>query len=249
MKKNYFLTAILGLFCLFSCQSKLYVQQKNVQYLTIADTQAEDTSMVRVIQPYKEQIEKRMSKVIGVAKKELKAERNDIESTLGNFVADLIHQQVQKTTQKNIDFAIVNNGSLRVPISAGNITLGNIYELMPFENELVLIQLKGKDIFELLAYEGQFRKTSFSNMQLRYTPDGQLVEALLGGKKIEPEQTYYLATYDYLGNGGDGMNCLVPLKKEVIGVTLRTAIIQQIEELHTAGKEIDAAIERRVLFR
>jgi 2',3'-cyclic-nucleotide 2'-phosphodiesterase (5'-nucleotidase family) len=136
-----------------------------------------------------------------------------------------------------------------VPISAGNVTLGNIYELMPFENELVLIQLTGKDIFELLAYEGQFRKTSFSNMQLRYTPDGQLLEALLGGKKIEPEQVYHLATYDYLGNGGDGMNCLLPLKKEIIGVTLRTAIIQQIEEFQTAGKEIDASIERRVLFR
>jgi 2',3'-cyclic-nucleotide 2'-phosphodiesterase (5'-nucleotidase family) len=232
-----------------SCQSQLYVQQKNVQYLTIADAQAEDTSMVRMIKPYKEQIEQRMSKVIGVAKKELKAERNDIESTLGNFVADLIQQQAQKIAQQPIDFAIVNNGSLRVPISAGNITLGNIYELMPFENELVLIQLKGKDVFELLAYEGQFRKTSFSNMQLRYTPEGQLVEALLGGKKIEPEQTYCLATYDYLGNGGDGMNCLRPFNKEVIGVTLRSAIIQQIEELHAAGKEIDAAIERRVLFR
>lgn len=249
MKKNYLFIIFLGLLCFFSCQSNLYVQQKNVQYLSITATQAEDTSMVRMIEPYKVQIEKHMSKVIGVAKKELKAERNDIESTLGNFVADLIHQQAQKVTQKKIDFAIVNNGSLRVSINAGNITLGNIYELMPFENELILIKLTGKDIFELLAYEGQFRKTSFSNMQLRYTPEGQLVEALLGGKKIEPEQTYHLATYDYLGNGGDGMNCLVPLKKEVLGVTLRTAIIQQIEELHAAGKEIDASIERRVLFR
>lgn len=247
--RKFFIAHLLVIALFVSCKPTMIVSPSKLQNLAVSNTAAEDSAILRLITPYKKQIDESMSKVIGKAAKELRCERTDIESSLGNFIVDLLQYQTAKLYHLPLDLCIVNNGGLRVPISEGNITVGNIFELMPFENEIIVITLTGKDLLEILAFEAHYRKTSFSNTELRFTTEGQLISAKIGGNKLDVEKTYKLVTYDYLANGGDGMNCLKGLPKEPMGVTVRTLIMQHIEELNKAQKLADGNIEGRVLFK
>lgn len=247
--RNFLIAYLLFIALFVSCKPTMFVLPSKVQNFAVSNVAAEDSAVLRLIAPYKKQIDESMNKVIGKAAKELRCERTDIESPLGNFIVDLLQYQTAKLYHLPLDLCIVNNGGLRVPIGEGNITVGNIFELMPFENEIVVLTLTGKDLLEILAFEAHYRKTSFSNTELRFTSEGQLVSAKIGGNKLDVEKTYKLVTYDYLANGGDGMNCLKGLAKEPMGVTVRTLILQHIEELNKAEKLVDGNVEGRVLFK
>jgi 2',3'-cyclic-nucleotide 2'-phosphodiesterase (5'-nucleotidase family) len=246
MKKHYLL--LLLLLCT-ACKTNLSVTNTNLQNISISSETAQNAKIESLIAPYKLQIDASMQKVIGQSTKELRCERTDLESTLGNFIVDLMHYQTSKIYDVAIDMCVVNNGGLRVPINAGNITVGNIFELMPFENEVMVVTMTGKDLQALFAYEAKHRKTSFSNTQLRYTEEGQLVSAKIAGKEINPTQIYKIVSYDYLLNGGDGMTCFAGLQKEPMGVTVRTMIMNHIAELQAKGEKADGNIESRVVFR
>ncbi len=239
----------LLLFALTACKSSLSVKNTNLQNISISSETATNSKIEQIIEPYKLQIDKSMKKVIGQSAKELRCERTDVESTLGNFIVDLMRYQTEKLYEQAIDICIVNNGGLRVPINAGDITVGNIFELMPFENEVMMATMTGKELMELFAYEAKHRKTSFSNTELRYTGEGQLVSAKIGGKDVEQTRVYKVLSYDYLLNGGDGMTCFATIKKEPMGITVRTMILNHIEELQSKGQKADGNIERRVVFR
>lgn len=247
MKKNILFIVFATL--LASCTPKLYVSTNAVKNVNVGIGTEENAKIKTLIEPYKVQIDEAMNKVIGQTAKELRCERTDIESTLGNFIVDLMLYQTGKIYDMPLDVCVVNNGGLRVPINSGNITVGNIFELMPFENEVVVVTITGKEMLELLAYEAKNRKSSFANSQLKYTEEGMLVSAIIGGKPLDVNRTYKLVTYDYLANGGDGMSCLAGLKKEPMGVTVRTMIINHIEELQSKGEKADGHIEGRVVFR
>ncbi len=239
----------LVLFVLTGCKSSLSVTNTNLQNISIHSETATSANIEQIIAPYKLQIDKSMKKIIGQSAKELRCERTDIESTLGNFIVDLLRYQTEKLYDKAIDICVVNNGGLRVPINAGDITVGNIFELMPFENEVMIATMTGKELIELFAYEAKHRKTSFSNTELRYTEEGQFVGAKIGGKDLDLTHVYKVLSYDYLLNGGDGMTCFATVKKEPMGVTVRTMILNHIEELQSKGQKADGNIEHRVIFR
>jgi 2',3'-cyclic-nucleotide 2'-phosphodiesterase (5'-nucleotidase family) len=248
MKKN-ILFIILTFFIAISCTPKLYVNTAKTQNVNIGVGTGENTRIKDLIQPYKLQIDEAMNKVIGQTAKELRCERADLESPLGNFIVDLMLYQTSKIYDMPLDICVVNNGGLRVPINAGNVTVGNIFELMPFENEVVVLTLTGSDLLELLAYEAKYRKTSFANAKLKYTEEGLLISAMIGGEPLQATKTYKLVTYDYLANGGDGMTCFEKLKREPMGITVRTMIIDHIAELASKNQLADGNIEGRVVFR
>src|SRR5690606_6510040 len=108
-----------------------------------------------LIAPYRQQVTSKMSEVIGTATTELgKAE---YESPLGNFVVDLMLQQTNMIMSEPVDMAQSTNGGLRVPLPAGPINVGNIFELMPFENELVVLTLDGPTTQELFDFAARTR--------------------------------------------------------------------------------------------
>jgi 2',3'-cyclic-nucleotide 2'-phosphodiesterase (5'-nucleotidase family) len=247
---KHFFVYFLILFLLAACKTNLAVSVAKVGNVHIGQSAiGEDSVLKQLILPYKKQIDESMNKVIGRAAKELRCERTDVESPLGNFIVDLLHEETAKLYHLPIDFCIVNNGGLRVPIREGNITVGNIFELMPFENEVIVISITGKELQDLFAYEAHYRKTSFSRVELRFTPEGQLLSEKIGGEKVIADKTYKVVTYDYLANGGDAMNCLKNLPREPMGVTVRTLILQHIEQLHKQQKMADGNIENRVVFK
>jgi 2',3'-cyclic-nucleotide 2'-phosphodiesterase (5'-nucleotidase family) len=204
-----------------------------------ADAQTED-----LIEPYREQVTTKMSEVVGTAPVALS--KGDYESPLGNFVVDLQLAQSELLYGKPIDLSLTTNGGLRVPLPEGNITTGNVFELMPFENELLVLTLKGETVKQLFDYAAANKNAPIGNAT--YTVSGgKATDIKIKGKPFDPNQTYSLVTSNYLAGGGDNLAMLKDaVKTENVGLLLRDAILQQIRQLTAAGKPIVADSKKRV---
>jgi 2',3'-cyclic-nucleotide 2'-phosphodiesterase (5'-nucleotidase family) len=203
-----------------------------------------DSVVTSTIEPYREKVTSLMTQVIGTSPVELRTAH--YESPLGNFIVDLMLEQARKLTTKPVDLATTTNGGLRVPIPQGEIQTGNVFELMPFENELLLLTLDGPTVQELFDFAATARIAPLANAT--YTvQNGKAVDIKIGEKPFNPQQTYNIVTSDYLAGGGDNMAMFKKaLKVEKLGVMMRDAIIIHIKELTAQGKQVTAATNKRV---
>ncbi|MBC5993152.1 5'-nucleotidase C-terminal domain-containing protein [Pontibacter cellulosilyticus] len=203
-----------------------------------------DPQMEAKIAPYRQEVVAKMSEVVGTAPKSLT--KGSYETSLGNFVTDLQISQSQKLYGKPINFSLTTDGGLRVPLPEGNITTGHVFELMPFENELVVLTLTGDKVKELFDYAAQ-AKFVFINNSTYTVADSKATDIKINGKPLETNQTYTLVTSDYLAGGGDKLTMLKnPVKYEKVGMLLRDAILQQIRQLTAEGKPVTAEVQNRV---
>lgn len=240
------LGGVLGL-CLLSCGSSRLAPE----YVASAPTAIavdslieEDPTVVAYIQPYKEELDARMDSIIGFAAHELQKEQ--VESALGNFVADLTREAAQQVTDFPVDMGLVTIGGLRIALPAGPIRIGDIFELMPFENKIVVLELTGEQTRQLLEFTAQQQIVALSNTKV-VVQDGALASAVIGGEPFDPSRNYTVATSDYLAGGGDKMSFLreAALANRT-DLLLRTAIVNKIMALQQQGQKIDARIEGRV---
>jgi len=238
-------TLILFLYgCVSKPQTGYEKQQGNKTQWYYHEVGAEikpDPEIVKVIEPYKVQLEKEMKTVIGYAETDLT--RGKPEGTLGDFVADAMLETARKFIPQT-DCAITNNGGLRAPIFKGNIKVENIFNLMPFANRIVILEFSGKDFIELIRQIVENGGEPVSNLTITVT-DG-LIEAYVGDKKVEDYKTYKVATIDYLWKGGGSM----PLMKKGklvkdTKVLLREALIEYVKE----HKKINQKIEGRIVIQ
>lgn len=102
-------------------------------------------------------------------------------------------------------------------LTEGDITTENIYEILPFENSLCVLTMKGsamKHLFENIAVRlGE----GVSGIQLEISKDGKLLQASIAGKPVEDDRDYTVATIDYLADGNDGMTAFLQADKGVPG--------------------------------
>lgn len=203
-----------------------------------------DPELEAQIAPYREEVTVKMSEVVGTAPVALSTGK--YESLLGNFVVDLQLEQSAPLYNKPIDLSLTTNGGLRVPLPQGEITTGHVFELMPFENELVVLTLKGETVQQLFTYAADRKNAPIGNAT--YTvQNGKATKIKINGKLFDPSQTYTLVTSNYLAGGGDDLKMLQDaIKYENVGLLLREAILQQIRQLTAAGKTVTAETGNRV---
>ncbi|WP_242922877.1 5'-nucleotidase C-terminal domain-containing protein [Pontibacter liquoris] len=196
------------------------------------------------IAPFRRQVTDKMSEVVGFAPVALG--KGDYQSPLGNFVVDLQLAQSQPLYGKPIDLSLTTNGGLRQPLPQGNITTGHVFELMPFENELVVLTLEGNTVKALFDYAAANKNAPIGNAT--YTvKGGKATDIKIGGKPFDPARTYTLVTSDYLAGGGDDLAMLkAATNTEKVGLLLRDAILQQIRQMTAAGKPVTADVATRV---
>ncbi|MCU0438094.1 MAG: 5'-nucleotidase C-terminal domain-containing protein [Raineya sp.] len=244
-----------GLFSLLlvllgGCTPSVYqLQSSKVAFIETRDTLTEDKEVAQIIEPYKKQLDAQMNQVIGYAEKEIQTNRRASETLLGNLVVDMIIEKARKTSKTKVDFAFVTFGGLRASIPAGAIKKGDIFELMPFENELVVLEVDGKTVRKLFEYMAVVRNMAISNTKI-FIEGGKIKEVLIDDEPIEDNKTYYIATSDYLANGGDNLNFLKERKNMTfLNVKFRELIIESIEETQKKGKKINAEVGGRVQER
>lgn len=217
---------------LLSCQ---YSKEKHTQdaNFAIIEVVAEEDSLIRqIIQPYKDSIEEEMNKVITYTKVDLK--KNQPEGTLGNFVTDLCLDYAEA------DICLMNNGGLRTSINIGNITTGKIYELMPFENELVLIEIAEKDFIKMAEYIIKKGGEPFSGMQIKANKKNEILN-IVSNFNFKDNKKIKVLTSDYLANKID----FFKNKKQIkIGLKLRDAILDYCIKKDT----IDIKLDNRIII-
>jgi len=235
---------------LVRCQPANYQSADHqTQTISISDAIADDATMETYIAPYRDTLEARMNRVIGYSEKELLA--GIPESPLSNFVADLLLSEVhpdQKETSnwKQPDLAIINVKGLRAPIAQGKITVRDIFQLMPFENELVIIELSAQEVAILFDYMASVDGDGMAGAKFDIR-DGKAVQISINQQHLKNDQTYYVATSDYLANGGDHFDVFKNAKTKMgTGLKIRDLIIEHIENLHSQKKVVNSSLDNRI---
>ena len=209
-----------------------------------------DSSILNSYSSYKHIIDSIMDRVIIVS--EMSMQKKTPEGLLGNFTADAALKQVENDFHDNsfskIDFCFLNNGGLRAALPKGDITIGNIYSLMPFENEMVLLVLNGETTSKLINFIAVKGGTPVSGLTMRIH-DSNVTEANIQGMPFDSTKSYVVATSDYLANGADKLSFVSDAEKKIsTGMKLLDLLIKYLEEKNKKGEKLSAKIEGRIIY-
>ncbi len=213
--------SILLLLLVFACKSYHTTQVQWTQY-HLEEKQSHltpDTSIQTIISPYKNAIDSQMNVVVGTNAVALSSKKP--EGSLGDFFADAIREQTAVIFNKNIEIAFFNSGGLRIQgIAKGDIKATTLYELMPFENEIVVMEIDGAILLKILEYSAKRGGDPISGV--RYTiHNDKPINISINDAPLDLTRKYTYATNDYLANGGDNMNFLKEIPKEIKNIKLR----------------------------
>lgn len=229
------------------CTSVQHVSKSDIRYETISASNAPETdeSITALIAPYKQELDVQMNVVIGNVRHEMTKKKP--ESTLGNWVCDAMLAGAKKEGYP-VDFAVANYGGLRIPyLTAGPLTTGAIFELSPFDNMLVILEMPGVILDSLLQQIASSEGWPVSKGLRMVIDDHQMVSCEINEEPFDPARTYHVAMPDYIANGGDGLSVLIPLSRVQTGKLLRDALIEHAKETTQQGQDITASIEGRIV--
>lgn len=242
--------ALVTIFCLFSCRTTTYLSSIEASKETLNAELGieEDSSINALIQPYKIKLDEQMNQIIGETVLDLKKKRP--ESTLGNWMADAIQRQAEKQLGKPIAFAIQNYGGIRIPqIKKGKITKGMIYELMPFDNTIVILSLNSAEVQELMEHITSGGGWPVSQGIKVTQNDAGILDIKINGEALKKGKVYKAAIPDYVANGGSDSGFLIGKPQQVLSFFIRDVLIADVEE-HTINKKvIGSKIEGRIVLK
>lgn len=168
-----------------------------------------------------------------------------LNTAIGNFMADVVYDEAnpvfKSRTGNNIDMVLLNHGGIRAIISEGNITTKTAYELMPFENSIVVVALKSAQVDSLINYLCKEKRAHpISKMQLVLNDNFEATKATIKGEEIDANKIYFVATNDYLYNGGDNMTFFKPNDSVyTLNYKIRNALIDYFKKVDTINPVID----------
>jgi 2',3'-cyclic-nucleotide 2'-phosphodiesterase (5'-nucleotidase family) len=226
----------LLLFFATSCNTSYKAQSLAYHDYRITATLAQDSSLWKVLKPYRDSINKSMNEEVGWVEESL--EKSNTHNTLGLFMADAFYTMAAEKFQTKIDIAFMNYGGIRLTqLPAGKITRAKIFELMPFDNVLILQKMKGnilQQFLDFVAEKGGWPVAGFT-MEIK---DKKAVNVLIDGKPLDPDKVYTVANSDFVANGGDGAEMLRPIPQENLGYLMREALFDYINKLKAQGKNV-----------
>ncbi len=187
----------------------------NFGHIFMTENLEEDSEAVKLTEKYTKELDAKMEEVVGTTKVDLDGERGTArrkESNLANVIADSL---VEIT---GADVALLNGGGVRASIQEGNITLKDVYTVLPFDNAVVLLEMEGKTLKAALEHGvSQYPSAAGSFLQvsgISYTFDAnkevgeRIVDIKVKGKDLEMDKKYKVAANDFLSGGGDKFTML-----------------------------------------
>jgi len=244
------LLLITWVIIIFSCKPNLVLTDVKTKNLTVAENVSPlDIQIVLQYLPYKNILEKDMQRVISFSEKEMV--KGKPESGLTNLLADLVLDEAQKeAVRMNLQIEPVvsffNYGGIRTWLPKGEITVGKIFELMPFENEMVFIQLTGEQLQQF--YDIVAAKGGDSVGGVRFViSNGKAKNIMIADISINSTEKYWMVTNDYSANGGDDLQVFTQ-RSELIstGKKIRDVIISNFEERKINGENLVENLDGRI---
>jgi len=230
-----------------SCSHKIWTITQETSVKIPIDSTTEvlaDKKYETYLQPIKQKVDAQMNEVIGQAAETMKGHAP--ESLLSNFSADVYLQAASEYLGEKVDISVVNLGGLRTVVTAGNITVGKVFELMPFENELVIVWIKGDKLQQLLNYFASVGGEGVSGLRMKIQNE-KAVEISISGQPLNTEKLYSIATNDYLAGGNDKMLQLAQYEKRVnTGIKVRDMLLDYIKNETKKGNKIQSKLDGRI---
>lgn len=235
----------------FSCK-KPAQKLNTIQGVEIAvtDTLKVVDSIDAFVKPYRIHIDSTLDAPLAYSKYTLSKTNGELNTAIGNLMADIVLEQSDpvfyKRTGKHIDFVLLNHGGIRAVISQGNVSTRTAYEVMPFENSVVVLELKGSDVQNMLTYLAKNKKAHpVSGIEISLNKDYSLHKVSIGNKPLDTQKTYFVATSDYLAASGDNMSFFEnPVTTTAIDYKIRNELIDYFTKVDTLAPVIDTRFIR-----
>lgn len=202
---------ILTVFTLLSCaEKKLHVSKVQGKQIPVTEALSKTNSIEEFIAPYRKHIDEDLNTILAYAPENID-KKGTWQTKIGNLQSTITLASANKVFQirehKNVDICLLNNGGIRAIINKGNVTTRTAFELMPFENSLVVASLKGEQILEMIQYIIKEKKPHpLAGLTFTIDKNDLPKNILVQNQALDLQKTYYVATNDYLYNGGDSMN-------------------------------------------
>ena len=249
----YFIVLIVLCACATSMSQVLtLIKAKNIP---IDENTPQEATIENFIAPYRQHVDNEMNKVLAQNAQDLVKDRNNppLNMPISNFFADAIYETIapyyKQRTGQTIDFVLLNFGGIRSDLPKGDVTVGSVYDIMPFENKVVVLTMSGEKVQELLNYLIKERKPHPLSKQidLQITKDGKVVHFNINGKPFDSKATYIVATSDYLMNGGDAMYFFEnSLKVDETDYKLRNVLIDYFKKIDVLDAKKDNRFEYKL---
>lgn len=223
------------------------IEFENYSISPAAQLPPADASLEQVISPYKEQMGRAMNEVIGHNKAPLFLERP--ESALGNFLADLLYRESLEYAGDSVDFTVLNFGGVRLfELPEGEITIGKMYEIMPFENRLVLLRIPSELVHRLadvIAADGGWPVSQ----NFRFEIVGKKAQNIrLDGESLQEDKIYTAALPDFIAFGNAGCNFFADLPRTETGHLVREIFISGIKKMNQQGQAVESKVDGRIIL-
>lgn len=178
--------------------------------IAITDVLPETTAIESYIAPYRNIINRELDSVLAYAPETFDKSKGKWNTTIGNLLANATFTKADTLfyirQHLHIDFCLLNHGGIRSVIAKGPVTTRTAFEVMPFENSVKIVALKGSKIYEMADYiarEG--RAHPLAGITIILNPDKQVKEIYIKDKPVDKDHIYNVASIDYLISGGDNM--------------------------------------------
>lgn len=244
--RNYWLgsafakAALLTISIVFvSCNKSAYQLQTVDASLTPVDsTFRSDNSIEEFVSPYRKNLEVQMDSMLTYSDKSMNKNDYKLNTPISNLFAAVVKKQAEpifeSRTGNKIDIVLLNHGGIRAGLPKGKITMRNAYEIMPFENTIVVAKLSGSQVMELVNYLVEKRRAHpIDGLKITLYADNTLKSVTVNGQAIDVNKKYYVATNDYLYNGGDDMSFFKDAPFTDVNYKLRNAIIDYFRTTDT----------------
>lgn len=212
-------------------------------YAIDSSYQTGDSSLQAALKPYRDSLNTQVNAVLIMS--DVAMAKAQPESALGNMLADIMLIEVSRKYEA-VDVALLNYGGIRASLPKGEVTMGAVMEIMPFMNYVVILEMDGRLMQQLLDHWASKGGTPISGA--RFTrEDKKAVDVTIGGKPIQPDKRYKLATIDYLADGGDGCDFLKNAEIRMRTPELiRDLYVTVFKQMHEQGIRLQPVLDERI---
>lgn len=250
--RRLFLLLFLSPLLFHSCKtSEMGVARIEAKQLAVTDSIAADPGIEAFIAPYRKHIDKEMDSVLAFAPQDLDKRNGELNTAIGNMMADAVMELAgpifKERTGNKLDMVLLNFGGIRSTINKGEVTTRTAYQVMPFENELIVAELKGKHLQQMIDYLIKARTAHpIAGMELWIDNQDKVVKALVQGEPIQDEKSYFVATNDYLFLGGDNMSFFSnSISETTLNYKIRNLLIDYFRKKDSIAPVIDQRFIRK----